>query len=218
MVTACSSASIVGNTIQGNADNGILVEKVSQANIAGNLISGNAKNGISLTGNSGVNLAADTPGTIFDLPNYTDTSAKNSGYGIACTSGGNVSGNKEGITGAKGVASFASNCINGLTAPPASQYKVVGIWGVDSCSNVTGCADVVTFKAGSTQLNGTGTIHFPDDTLLPMTWSMKGEILSITNIHGIFYGTVTWTDITHVTYNFIGPSRSGTSVMVLHKQ
>lgn len=213
-VIRTSSVRLTGNTITGNAGNGILVDRVSQADIAGNIIDSNL-NGIYVSGNSGVNLGAENSGTIFNLPNDTDPSAENSGYGIACASGGYVAGYQGALKGKKGLTSFAATCVNTLTAPPASSYPAVGTWNVTSCSNVTQCPNTVTFES-----NGTGTIVIPGTppTNMAMTWSLKDDLLSITTVHGISYGTITWADSSDVTYTFIEPGNPGTSIVTLSKE
>jgi hypothetical protein len=217
LVSATSSASIVGNTINSSGVttaicNGIQVEKVSQADIAGNTIDG-FLNGIAVSGNSGVNLA-DGSVSPFDSFNNTDPGNKNSVAAIACTTGGYVGGYLGSLVGAK-ATSFDATCINALESPPNKQ-TLVGVWTVVSYSgNFNKQPTQLTFNA-----NGTGTTSFSGNTTEPLKWTLTGSQLSISSTQGhIMHGTLTWSDVNDVTYVATSndPSMSGTLTLTLQR-
>jgi hypothetical protein len=183
-----------------------MVDRVSQADIAGNTIDGNTLNGIYVSGNSGANLGDYTAGTIFDLPNYTDTGTKqkNHLYAIACDNGGYVAGYLGYLVGTKGSTHFTSTCINSLTA--SSTYTIIGAWKVTGHTNVTNPPSKITFHAG-----GAGT--YVTTKALPMSWTLSEDQLTITDANNkkIFSGTITWSDANDITYTF------GTSTLTLQR-
>ena len=105
-----SNARIVGNTISGNADDGIQVFKLSQADIAGNTINGNGGDGIVVGQNSGVNLGNDTVVDFFDDPN--STTVNNAGFGLRCFIGAYADGVLGTLNGGSGATSFGASCID----------------------------------------------------------------------------------------------------------
>ncbi len=107
--SAC--ATIVGNEISNNTDDGIQVVEGSVAYIADNLIDGNGKDGIFVTQGSGVNLANDdTLATIFILPN----SGTNGDKGLSCSIGGYVDGVLGDLDGLHGAVGISKGCFNSL--------------------------------------------------------------------------------------------------------
>ena len=220
LVSASSSANIVGNTINSSgvitaAGNGIQVEKVSQANIAGNIID-SFLNGISVSGNSGVNLA-DGSAQPFDSFNTTDSGNQNSAAAAACSMGGYVSGYLGSLAGAK-APSFDATCINALKSPPNKQ-TLVGSWNVASSSGFNGQPTQLTFNA-----NGTGTVSFSSGSgkpTEPLNWTLTGSQLSISSTQGhIMHGTLTWSDVNDVTYVATSNDKSmpGTLTLTLQRQ
>jgi len=113
-VARSSSAQIVGNNIISNSYDGVRVVMVSQADISNNIIDGNGGNGIFVAQNSGVNLGRDTGGTIFDLPNSSNTG--NGDYGLSCSIGGYADGRLGTLKGGrrKAVTDFTKDCIDSL--------------------------------------------------------------------------------------------------------
>ena len=107
-----SDARIVGNTISGNADDGIGVFRDAQASASNNILNSNGGNGIFVSQNSGVNLGNDTGTTIFDLPN--STTSNNAGFGIRCALNSYANGRLGNLNGASGPTSFSGSCVNSL--------------------------------------------------------------------------------------------------------
>lgn len=116
MVSRNSNAWIVGNLIADNRGSGIAVNRASQVDALDNTISGNARDGISVNHNSGVNLRSE--GTARqEGPNRTDTSRRNSGFGIRCAIGGYVDGPLGTLAGMEGSKDLDATCIDRVTVP-----------------------------------------------------------------------------------------------------
>jgi hypothetical protein len=208
-----SSARIAGNTITDNtAGNGIAVDKVSQADIAGNLINKNAMNGISVSGNSGVTLGMDKAGTPFDLPNYTDAGSKNSGAGIACTTGGYVTGYKGFVAGVKGALIMDASCVNGIQASP---YTVVGTWTVTTTPSDSKTAAQIAVRA-----DGTGTALLVNSTTRAFTWTLTGDQFTITTTGAnvISRGPLTFEDSNNATWVFTATDKQNVHTYQLHRK
>jgi parallel beta-helix repeat protein len=109
-VEGSSDVTIVGNTIQNNASDGILLQQVSHGDISDNLINGNGGNGINVGRNAGVDLGNDTGTTIFDLPN--STTVNNSLFGINCFINSYVDRRQGTITGNSGAKNISANCVD----------------------------------------------------------------------------------------------------------
>jgi parallel beta-helix repeat protein len=109
-VLRSSAAAIVGNTITGNALDGIRVAQASQADIALNTINGNSENGILVVQNSMIKLGSDTGDGIDDIPNTT--TVKNTKFGLKCGLGAVLDGRLGALKGLKGQVSVGSGCIN----------------------------------------------------------------------------------------------------------
>jgi len=105
-------ATIYGNTIINNGDDGVGVFNTGHAELSSNTINGNGTtftlgstccNGINTSQNSSVQLGQDNPVDYTDLPNTT--TVNNLNFGIRCTAGANVRGHLG-----------ATNQLNGATS------------------------------------------------------------------------------------------------------
>ena len=110
-VQRSSTAWIAGAVIRGNKGNGIAVDRHSQATLGGNAIDGNGGDAIAVIRASGVTLGnmdirRDGPNT---------TRQKNGGAGVRCFMGGYVDGSVGTLDGAKGAKQFETACIDGTT-------------------------------------------------------------------------------------------------------
>ncbi len=219
-----SSARIVGNKIEHNIGNGIEVGGLSEADIDGNTLDANSLNGIYVWRNSGVNLANQNLGTIFDVPNSTDTGAgeKNTLYGIACAAGGYVAGYQGSLAGAKGSVSFADpSCINALLSPAS----LVGVWSVTSSTNITNPPTQITFSSdGTATATTTNPSPPPAATTGDLTWALTGKklTLEIMQESGALItasGTIAWSSNNNVvTYTFKEPPGTTTMTLKLARQ
>jgi hypothetical protein len=105
-------AEVVGTTISRNKSDGIQVAGGSELQAADNTIEGNNGTGISVSENSLARLPA---GKGTRRPNRTGPAAKNSAYGLACSSGGRVEGALGTLAGIKGATNFDASCLNRST-------------------------------------------------------------------------------------------------------
>ncbi len=111
VVSNNSSARVIGNTIQNNAEAGVQILRDSHADIASNTINGNA-DGIEVGENSLVQLGEDSGSSIYESAN----SGTNTGFGIKCIASGVADGRIGSLSGGSGAKSFSdADCTDSLS-------------------------------------------------------------------------------------------------------
>ncbi len=113
LVTDKARAEVAGTTISSNRSDGIQVTAGSELEASDNAIEGNDGTGIWVSEGSTARLAtAKSPPR---KPNRSGPTAKNQGYGLACSSAGHVEGALGTLAGVKGATSFEASCVNKST-------------------------------------------------------------------------------------------------------
>ena len=110
VITAGSTARILGNTITGSKGSGILVSRNSQADVWSNTIADNSGDGIRVSEGSGIAVSgANMPKR--EGENQTDGARPNGGFGVNCSIGGYVNGPIGKLVGKRGDKNISAGCI-----------------------------------------------------------------------------------------------------------
>ncbi|MDR3554991.1 MAG: hypothetical protein P4L55_09585, partial [Syntrophobacteraceae bacterium] len=151
---------------------------------------------------------SDRPFSIFPLwglLNKTDTSAKNTGAAILCTTGGAIRGYEGALAGSVPI-SYDSTCIENLKT---NTSPIIGTWTLVSASFSNPPAQVSFYPDGAGQAGGRG-----------LTWSISGTVLTMTLNNGkTGTGALTWgTGNSTFTWKFTGTLVTGGGTVVMKRQ
>ncbi|MDB5531752.1 MAG: nitrous oxide reductase family maturation protein NosD [Hyphomicrobiales bacterium] len=106
-----AGAWIVGNTVTGIKESGIIVHRNAQADVIANKIDGNGGDGITAMYGGGVNFLSEPRK---DGPNQT--TQNNAGFGLRCSTGGYVDGPLGTLAGAKGAKMIDARYVDRATS------------------------------------------------------------------------------------------------------
>jgi hypothetical protein len=110
VITAGSTARILGNTITGSKGSGILVSRNSQADVWSNTIADNAGDGIRVSEGSGI-VASGANMPRREGENQTDGAQPNGGFGVNCSIGSYLNGPIGKLLGKRGDKNTSAGCV-----------------------------------------------------------------------------------------------------------